>query len=95
MKNDLVPGQFCVVFAEVATGIVLDLDGQRYRQVGESRVVFDSLESAEAFARKRVEEQPEIEAWIEDATGGHMRLIRASEVGGVGPHFGDPGKGPV
>jgi hypothetical protein len=47
-------GNFGVLFAEIATGKVLGLDGERYAGVGEFYAVFDSLERAQTYAKARV-----------------------------------------
>lgn len=57
-------GQYAVLQAEVATGIVLCLDGNRRLGSGETWLIFDSLNEAKTYSNQRVLEFPEIECNI-------------------------------
>lgn len=61
-------GQHAVSAAEVQTGIVLDLDGKRWRkdEPTEHWRVFDSFTSAREFAVAEIVKNPAVEFWIYD-----------------------------
>jgi hypothetical protein len=61
-------GQHAVVAAEVQTGIILSLDGKRWRkdQPAECWRVFDSLAAAREFAAAEVAKNPALEFLIHD-----------------------------
>ena len=64
----LQPGQHAVAAAEVQTGIVLSLDGKRWRKDApvECWRVFDSFAAAREFAVAEVAKNPVVEFWIYD-----------------------------
>jgi hypothetical protein len=71
-------GEFAVVQAEVATGIVLTTDGQqRHVGSGEMYRIFPSLDSARAFARQVVTPSPKVECWIYDSEQTYIERIVA------------------
>ena len=67
--------QYLVGQCELKTGIVLKTDKTYYSQKGEAYLVFDSKELAIQFVEKRVNENPEIECWIESSTGQLVLII--------------------
>lgn len=77
--NEKIPklgtGQFSIVFAERSTGIILTPDGNRYLGQGEFFAIFNSLDEAEAYARNRVEHNPELECSIRDCDGNHVKFV--------------------
>ena len=68
-------GQVAVVQAELGTGIVLALDGQRYLGSGEAFRAFDSLAAARSFARTVVADKPNVECGLYDSSGTHIERI--------------------
>jgi hypothetical protein len=65
-------GEYAVVFAERATGILLTTQGLRYLGEGEFYRVFDSERAAIAFAVDYVQSNPEVECSIRDNEGKHL-----------------------
>jgi len=65
---ELQDGQHAVGAAEVQTGIVLSLDGKRWRrdEPTECWRVFDSFAAAREFAVAEVAKNPSVEFWIYD-----------------------------
>ena len=61
-------GQHAVMAAEVQTGIVLSLDGKRWRKDAPAKCwrVFDSFAAAREFATAEVAKNPLVEFWIHD-----------------------------
>jgi hypothetical protein len=57
-------GQYAVLQAELATGVVLKLDGERHLGLGEGWLVFDSLEEAVVSSNQKILDFPEIECNI-------------------------------
>lgn len=74
---NLQPGQHAVLTAEVSTGIVLRLDGQRRQGgFGEAWRVFDSFEAARAFAVAEVTKNPKVEFCIFAEKQSAVQVIR-------------------
>ncbi len=70
-------GQHAVISAEVATGIVLRIDGQwRLGDQGDAWRVFDSLEAALEFACAEVAKNPLVEFWIYDEQQSPVQMTR-------------------
>ncbi|HEX9060908.1 MAG TPA: hypothetical protein VF941_12070 [Clostridia bacterium] len=61
---DISISQFVIILCEIETGIVLNKDFERYTGQGERYYVFNSLEEAESFSMKVMEEKPNIESTI-------------------------------
>ena len=73
------PDQYSVTQANVWTGHVLRLDGERRQRDSDDEwlLVFDSFEEAKGFVEKRIEEKPEIECWIRSFDGKyHQRFVK-------------------
>jgi hypothetical protein len=75
----LEPGEYSVLLAELATGIVLNLDGKRRLtgSVDDWILVFENLAEAEDFARQQVARTPEIECLVQGEQGRFSRRIFA------------------
>jgi hypothetical protein len=70
-------GQHAVITAEVSTGIVLRLDGQRRQgNDGEAWRVFDSLSAAREFAVAEVAKNPAVEFGIYDEKQQSVQVVR-------------------
>jgi len=69
-------GQFAVIRAELATGIVLRLDGQRHLGDGEVWRVFESIVSARDYAASEVRVRPTIECTIYDSQHQSVETVR-------------------
>jgi hypothetical protein len=66
-KNPKIPkGQFALIQAETRTGIVLGLDGKRFKRQGEWFTLFQNLPTATEAAQEIVRSNPEIECVIQD-----------------------------
>jgi hypothetical protein len=81
------PGEYSVSLAELATGIVLNLDGKR-RFTGSTDdwiVIFESLSDAENFAQQQIARNPDIECVIKGEQGSFFRCIVA-EASAPPPH---------
>lgn len=61
---DLRFGQYAVIHAELATGIVLNLDGNRCLGTREAWLIFDSIEEAKAYSNQKILNSPEVECNI-------------------------------
>ena len=73
----LQPGQHAVITCEVATGIVLRLDGRRILGNGEEAWrVFDSLSAAREFAVAEVARNPAVEFGIYDEQQKSVQVVR-------------------
>ncbi len=73
--------QFLVLQAELLTGIVLDLDGNR-RLAGENKnwiLIFENLEDAKFFAERKVAEYPNIECLIQNFDGQYKNRVFNAE----------------
>ena len=68
-------GQFAVLQAELATGIVLKLDGERCLGSGESWLILDFLDEATAYSNQKVSDVPEIECNIYNHLNEHIPTI--------------------
>jgi hypothetical protein len=68
-------GQYAVLQAELATGIVLGLDGKCRLGSGEAFLIFDSLDEAKTYSNQRVLEFPEIECNIYNYLNEHILTI--------------------
>ena len=72
------PSQYIVTHAEVRTGYVLTITGERYTGQGERYLVFDSLADAEYYAEATVIHDPFIECWIADYEGKGIKRIEGN-----------------
>jgi hypothetical protein len=72
-------GEYALLQAECATGIVLTPTGERAIGDVETYMVFSSLESARQFARQRVAERPSIECAIYDRRRANVDFVRNEE----------------
>jgi len=70
-------GQFAVIHAEAATGIVLRLDGQRHLGDGEVWRVFESIATARDYAASEVRVRPTVECAIYDSQHQRVETVRA------------------
>jgi hypothetical protein len=78
---ELRDGQHAVITAEVSTGIVLRLAGQRrLGGKGETWRVFDSLAAAHEFAIAKVAKRPAVECGIYDAQQRSVEIVRHEDV---------------
>ncbi len=68
-KLNLNINQYAIGQAEYKTGHILKTDRTLYLQDGEVYLIFDSKESAIAYVVRTVNENPEIECWIENNLG--------------------------
>ncbi|WP_225409739.1 hypothetical protein [Stigmatella hybrida] len=74
---NLRPGQVWVVRAEVATGIVLAQNGERFLSTGPPPChIFDSAEEARAFCLRQLSEAPEVECILFHSAG-RTEIFRA------------------
>ena len=66
----LASSEFALGFAEVTTGVVLDVSFERWRRdAPQARfLTFSSAAEARAFARQVIAERPHVECWLYDAT---------------------------
>ena len=74
----LTPGQFAVLQAEVATGIVLTTDGKWHTGTGEVYRIFGSRDSARAFAHQVATASPRVECHVYDSKQTHIERIVAA-----------------
>jgi hypothetical protein len=72
----LQPGQYAVVAAETATGIVLNLDGKRHLGAGKAWLIFDSLEEAKKYANQKVLDFPDMECGIYNHLGNVVAVYK-------------------
>ena len=72
----LKPGQYVVVMCEIATGIVLRVDGRRFIGSGEKYPVFGSLDEARRYSETTIKEDPTAECWIQDAKDKTVETFR-------------------
>ncbi len=63
------PSQYILRHAEVLTGYVLTITGERYVGNGERYMIFDSLADAECYAEAKVIQDPYVECSIADCKG--------------------------
>ena len=79
---NLQSGQHAVAAAEVQTGIVLRLDGKRWRKDEDIAAwrVFDSLSAAVEFAIAEVAKNPSVEFGIYDERQQPIQVIRHETV---------------
>jgi hypothetical protein len=68
--------QVVLVHADTRTGIVLDLDGNRYHGRGQKYRVFASLDEALVYATRITAERTEIECVIYDENKAMLRFVR-------------------
>lgn len=68
-------GQYAVLQAELATGIVLKLNGERRLGLGKAWLIFDSLNEAIACSNQKILDSPEIECNIYNHLHEHISTI--------------------
>jgi hypothetical protein len=70
--------QHAITAAEVQTGIVLNLDGKRWRKDEPTQCwrVFDSFAAAREFAAAKVGNEPEVEFVIYDRSQRLVQVVR-------------------
>ena len=75
----LLPGQCALQFAEVATGIILDVELSRWRRdtANPRFQVFSTLDEARTFARALVKKDAHVECWGLDERGVALERIDA------------------
>ena len=78
---ELREGQHAVLAVEVQTGIVLSLDGKRWRrdQPAQRWRVFDSFAAAREFAVAEIAAHPAFECTIFKAQNQHVQTVRNEE----------------
>jgi hypothetical protein len=69
-------GEFSIIFADVKTGKLLDLNDKWFLGVGDFFVIFKSFEEAESFAKNKINANPEVECSIHDENGIQVKLVR-------------------
>ncbi len=77
-KPKLEPHQFAVGQAEYATGHVLNFDKTLYLEgINDVGVflVFNSEEEAMNYISRTIKENPDIECWLENHLGDHIRTM--------------------
>jgi hypothetical protein len=74
------PPQVALVHVETRTGILLTLDGQRFVGTGDTCLLFPTLVAAEAYARQKVREDPEVDCVLFDHAGLPVIEIRPAWV---------------
>lgn len=70
-------GQYAVLHSEVATGIVLRIDGQRHLGQGDVWRVFEALDAAQKYAESEVHASPRAECAIFDSEHQLVETVRA------------------
>jgi len=76
----LQPSQYALLHAEVHTGYVLMLDGERYTGFGEKYMVFESLDDLEQYANNKTKVRPEVECAAYDYQQNLIKIIRSNEI---------------
>ncbi|MEO5931510.1 MAG: hypothetical protein ABIR47_16370 [Candidatus Kapaibacterium sp.] len=71
----LEPGQASLMFAEIHTGIIINLEEERCLNGDIFRKVFDSAHEAELFAQSHVNNHPDIECHMYDEKGVYLKLF--------------------
>ena len=76
---NLKPNQVALNFAKVKTGQVLNLNMELYLGEGEVYHVLDSIEEAIKFAKEKINEDSEREAWIMTEKNKTVKYINSVE----------------
>ena len=67
--------QFAVGHSNISSGHVLKTDRTVFLGEGEVFLIFDTEREANDYMQDRVSREPEIECWVEDSSGRHIRTL--------------------
>jgi hypothetical protein len=72
--------QFAVLQAEITTGIVLQVNGNRFTGQGQLYSIHDDFATAKAFASRTILEKPETECVIYDCHEKALLYVSSREI---------------